>query len=90
MKPGKNDVLDTALDDDREYPDKKDDGYIKLQELYVDLKNAYRDTYENQTYRPQGLPEDAKIRAAVWRRQAKKERVNKDQQYKIQEGMKYI
>ena len=39
------DVLDTALDDEKEYPDKKDDGYIKLQELHVNLKNAYRDTY---------------------------------------------
>ena len=38
-------VLDMALDDRRECPDKKDDGYIKLQELHVNLKKAYEDTY---------------------------------------------
>ena len=35
-----------ALDDEKEYPDKKDEGYIKLYELYEDLKKAYKDTYE--------------------------------------------
>ena len=39
-------VLDVALDDEKEYPDKKDEGYIKLQALYVDLKKAYKATYE--------------------------------------------
>jgi len=40
------DVLDMALDDEKEYPDRKDEGYIKLYELYVDLKKAYKETYE--------------------------------------------
>jgi len=40
------DVLDMTLDDEKEYPDKKDAGYIKLYKLYVDLKNAYKETYE--------------------------------------------
>lgn len=39
-------VLDMALDDEKEYPDKNDEGYIKLYELYVDLKKAYKETYE--------------------------------------------
>ncbi len=39
-------VLDMVLDDEKEYPDKKDEGYIKLQELYVELKEAYKETYE--------------------------------------------
>ena len=39
------DVLDMALNDDKEYPDKYDEGYIRLQELYIHLKNAYRETY---------------------------------------------
>jgi hypothetical protein len=39
-------VLDMALDDEKEYPDKKDEGYIKLQELYADLKKSYKETYE--------------------------------------------
>lgn len=41
------DVLDMALDDEKEYPDKKDEGYIKLYELYVDMKKAYRETYKD-------------------------------------------
>ncbi len=41
------DVLDMTLDDEKEYPDKKDEGYIKLYELYVDLKKAYKETYES-------------------------------------------
>jgi hypothetical protein len=40
------DVLDMVLDDEKEYPDKNDEGYIKLYELYVDLKKAYKETYE--------------------------------------------
>ncbi len=39
------DVLDMALDDENEYPDKNDEGYIKLHELYVDLKKVYKETY---------------------------------------------
>ncbi len=40
------DVLDMVLNDEEEYPDKDDDGYIKLNELYVDLKKAYAETYK--------------------------------------------
>ncbi|NEV65134.1 hypothetical protein [Thiorhodococcus minor] len=39
------DVLDMVLNDEKEYPDKKDEGYIKLQELYTHLKNEYKNTY---------------------------------------------
>ena len=39
------DVLSMVLNDEKEYPDKNDDGYNKLQELYVDLRNAYKETY---------------------------------------------
>ncbi len=39
-------VLDVVLDDEKEYPDQEDEGYIKLQELYVDLKKAYKETSE--------------------------------------------
>ncbi len=39
-------VLDMVLNDQKEYPDKKDDGYIQLQELKLKLKKAYEDTYE--------------------------------------------
>ena len=38
-------VLDMALNDEKEYPDKKDEGYIKLYELYVELKKAYKEKY---------------------------------------------
>ncbi len=41
------DLLDMALDDEKEYPDKKDEGYIKLDELNMDLKKAYKETYED-------------------------------------------
>ena len=41
------DVLHIVLEDKREYPDKKDEAYIKLQELYVALKQAYKETYGN-------------------------------------------
>ncbi len=40
------DVLSMALDDKKEYPDREDEGYIKLHELYVQLKTAYKETYE--------------------------------------------
>lgn len=40
------DVLEMALDDEKEYPDKKDEGYIQLYELYMDLKKEYDDTFE--------------------------------------------
>ena len=39
------DVLDMALDDENEYPNKNDEGYIKLNELYVKLKSAYKEIY---------------------------------------------
>lgn len=40
------DVLDMALDDEKEYPDKNDEGYVLLYELYAYLKKAYKETYE--------------------------------------------
>ena len=40
------DVLDMVLGDEEEYPNKNDDGYIQLYELYADLKKAYKETYE--------------------------------------------
>jgi len=39
------DVLSLALDDEKEYPDKKDEGYIRLHELYVYLKNEHKETH---------------------------------------------
>jgi len=39
------DVLSMALDDEKEYPDKKDEGYLKLHELYMALKKAYKETF---------------------------------------------
>jgi len=39
------DVLSMALDDEKEYPDKEDEGYVQLKELYVALKKAYKETY---------------------------------------------
>jgi len=39
------DVLSMALDDEKEYPDKKDEGYLQLHELYVALKQAHNETY---------------------------------------------
>ena len=41
------DVLDMTLNDAKEYPDKQDEGYVKLHMLYVNLKQAYKETYEN-------------------------------------------
>lgn len=40
------DVLDIVLNDEKEYPDKNDEGYVKLNELHVDLKKLYKETYE--------------------------------------------
>jgi hypothetical protein len=34
------DVLSLVLDDENEYPDKEDKGYLMLHELYVELKKA--------------------------------------------------
>jgi len=39
------DVLSMTLDDEKEYPDKKDEGYLQLHELYINLKKAYKETY---------------------------------------------
>lgn len=39
------DVLDMVLNDKKEYPNKNDEGYIKLHELYFHLKNEYKTTY---------------------------------------------
>jgi len=39
------DVLSLVLDDEKEYPDKKDLGYIRLHELYVYLKNEHKETH---------------------------------------------
>jgi len=41
------DVLDMVLNDVEEYPDKTEDGYLRLYELYDDLKKAYKETYED-------------------------------------------
>ena len=30
----------------KEYPDQEDEGYIKLKELYIHLKNEYKNTYD--------------------------------------------
>jgi len=38
-------VLDMVLSDEKEYPDKEDGGYKRLNELYVHLKNEYSKTY---------------------------------------------
>lgn len=37
------DVLFLVLDDEKEYPDKNDLGYIQLNELYLELKQAYKE-----------------------------------------------
>jgi len=34
------------MNDEKEYPNKNDEGYLKLRDLYVDLKKAYKETYE--------------------------------------------
>ncbi|MDP2786971.1 MAG: hypothetical protein Q8O79_02700 [Pseudomonadota bacterium] len=40
------DVLDMVLNDKKEYSNKEDEGYIKLHELYLHLKNTYKNTYD--------------------------------------------
>ncbi|MEA1934401.1 MAG: hypothetical protein U9N60_08230 [Thermodesulfobacteriota bacterium] len=39
------DVLWLTLDDEKEYPDKKSEGYTLLHELYVYLKNAHKEIH---------------------------------------------
>jgi hypothetical protein len=39
------DVLSMALEDEKNYPDRGNEGYIKLNELHVYLKKAYKETY---------------------------------------------
>ena len=34
-----------ALNDEKEYPDKEDEGYTLLHELYVYLKKAHKETH---------------------------------------------
>ena len=41
------DVLGMVLDDKDEYPDKNEDRYVELYELYDDLKKAYKEAYED-------------------------------------------
>ncbi len=41
------DALNIVLNDNTEYPDKHDEGYIKLCELDEHLKKAYEKTYGN-------------------------------------------
>jgi hypothetical protein len=41
------DVLDMVLNDEEDYPDKNDEGYIELHALCADLKKAYKETYGN-------------------------------------------
>jgi len=36
-----------VLNDEKEYPDENDEGYIKLNELHIELKKAYKETYES-------------------------------------------
>ena len=45
-------VLSLTLDDEKEYPDKKDEGYLKLHEVYMDLKKAYKETYGDGSIPP--------------------------------------
>jgi hypothetical protein len=39
------DVLDMALDDEKEYPDKEGEDYLELQELHRHLQKAYKETF---------------------------------------------
>ncbi len=39
------DVLSMVLEDNREYPDKREEGYVQLHDLYTTLKLAYSETY---------------------------------------------
>ncbi len=40
------DVLEMTLNNEKEYPDKKDEGYIALNYLFVSLSKAYKETYK--------------------------------------------
>lgn len=40
------DTIDTVLSDAKEYPDQEDEGYLRLQELFIHLKSIYKNTYE--------------------------------------------
>lgn len=39
------DVLDAVLNDENEYPDQEDEGYLMLHELYLHLKTEYQEKY---------------------------------------------
>ncbi len=39
-------VLDMTLNNKKEYPDKQDESYIQLYDLYINIKQAYQETYE--------------------------------------------
>jgi hypothetical protein len=39
------DIVSMMLDDELEYPDKADEGYVALNQLYERLKTAYKETY---------------------------------------------
>lgn len=39
------DIVSMMLDDELEYPDKADEGYVALSQLYERLKTAYKETY---------------------------------------------
>lgn len=38
-------VLEFVLKDETEYPDKKDEGYLQLQQLYLELQKLALETY---------------------------------------------
>ena len=40
------DVLDMTLNNEKEYPDNQDEGYIALHELFVNFSQAYKETYK--------------------------------------------
>ena len=44
------DVLSVVLDDKKEYPDKKAEGYTELSNLYTTLRSAYSETYGGKNY----------------------------------------
>ncbi|MGD7035662.1 hypothetical protein [Methylotuvimicrobium buryatense] len=39
-------VLEMVLDNEKEYPEKQDEGYLQLYALYQFLKQEYQETYE--------------------------------------------
>jgi hypothetical protein len=43
------DVISDALDDVAEYPDKQDEGYIQLHQLYLNLKQLDHEAYGIRT-----------------------------------------